>query len=186
MLTKKQLILVILKNLAIVVVAISISLVVAIYASKQMAKISDSISEKKRVSFVLEKRSETYNNLKRDFAILDGADKIIESALVPSDDISNFIGAIESLGVQSGVVQSYQFGIPGPSDIAGNMSIANIDYSLKVSTNIYGLIAYLKNFENMPYFSGILNINIAASTPRGLDNVSNVSMNARLYARKNI
>lgn len=186
MLTKKQLILTVLKNLTILTVAVSGALFVAVYSSKQINRISSAISEKKRVSYILEKRSETYTNLRRDFAILNGADGLIESALVPSDDISGFIGAVETLGVKSGVVQSYQFGIPNLSGALGNPEIASVDYSLRARTNIYGLIAYLKNFENMPYFSGIMSISISAGTPRGLDNDSDVSMSARLYARKNI
>lgn len=186
MITKKQLILVVLKNLAILSVTVSLTLFAVIYSSKQIGKISAGVSDKKRVSYILEKRSETYTNLRRDFAILDGADRLIESALVPSDDISGFIGAIETLGVQNGVAQSYQFGLPNLSGVFGNTEIASVDYSLRVQTNIYGLIAYLKNFESMPYFSGITNINVSASTPRGLDNTSDISMSAKLYARKNI
>ena len=186
MLTKKQLILIILKNLAIVVVAVSVSLFVVIYSSKQLAKISDSISEKKRVSFVLEKRSETYANLKNNSVMLQAGYGAIEASLVPSDDISGFIGALETLGIQSGVTQSYQFGTPAISAKSNDLTITSIDYSLKIGTNVYGLIAYLKNFESMPYLSGVLNLNVSAGGARGLDDVSNVSMNARLYVRQNI
>lgn len=186
MLTKKQLILIILKNLGLVLVAISVSLFVVVYSSKQIAKISDSISEKKRVSFVLEKRGETYANLKNNSAMLGASDRVVEASLVPSDDISGFIGALETLGIQSGVTQSYQFGTPVISAKSDELTITSIDYSLKVGTNIYGLVAYLKNFESMPYLSGILNLNVSAGGARGLDDVSNISMNARLYVRQNI
>ncbi len=186
MITKKRLILTILKNLTILAAAVSLATGVVIYSSRQINRISGAIAEKKRISFVLEKRSETYTNLKRDFAELDGAERFIENALVPSDDISGFISAVETLGAQSGVTQSYQFGTPNLSGAFGNPNIASIDYSLRVSANIHSLVAYLKNFENMPYFSGIMSVNMVSGAERGWNNVSDIYMNARLYARKSI
>ena len=185
MITKEQLIRLILQNAIIVIVASFLSGGVIWYSIQQMRHIGHSIAEKKRVSLMLEKRSETYARLQTDNTLLSNADVRIKAALVPTEDISDFISALETLGVQTGVQQTHHFGVPVLSNDKNGMSIATIDYSLGIQANGYTLISYLKNFEQLPYFSGISSIIVNSNTTKGLNEVSSVSLGAVLYTRQN-
>lgn len=186
MITKKQLTLIMIRNLVIIAIFAGVALSVVIYSANQMSQISNSVNEKKKISFALQKRSETYSNLKNEFSVLGNTEKALEGALVPSDDISNFISAIEALGVKNGVNQSYKFGAVNQATEQGGITVSNIDYSIKIRATMQSAILYLKNFEDMPYFSSILNISVTPNTAEGLNGVSDVLLNARLYTKQSI
>lgn len=186
MFTKKQLTKLILVNLLITLVAISVSTASVLFFLGQMKDIAHSISEKKKVSAALEQRSETYANMKRDIELYGGAEKHIADALVPIDDISQFITALETLKLQNGVEEVHHFGAPILLGTTNDTPlITSVSYTLEVHATRHALIAYLKNFETLPYFSGISGITITAATPKGINELSTASMNAILYAKQN-
>ncbi len=185
MFTKKQLTKLILVNLLITLVAISLSIAGILFSLGQMKNIAHSIDEKKKVSAALEQRSETYANIKKDIVRYGDSEQRIADGLVPIDDISQFISALESLGAQNGVEQTYHFGTPSLSTSGESLGITSVDYTIQLHANNYALIAYLKNFETLPYFTGISGFTIIGTSPRGINELSTVTMRATLYAKNN-
>ena len=185
MFTKKQLTKLILINLLIACLAISLSVAGVLFALSQMKSIAHSIDEKKKVSAALTKRSETYAQMKQDIGRYTNAEEHITRALVPIDDISPFTSALEALGTRNGIDETYKFGIPTMLEQDENLSLASVEYTLEMHANRQSLITYLKNFEALPYFSGITGMTIVGAEERGVDELSTVSMRATLYAKQN-
>lgn len=184
MFSKNQIKIIILKNLAKAAVAVLFSIIVILFFSQQISQISNSLSETRKSSFILAKRNETLDRLRKDLAVIGGKDKKIEDALPSIDNILGFVETLESLASRHSLGQSYNFGTPVPfRTVDENFSLAIIDYNLTVNADAVALTNYLKDFEKIPYFSAISSININAPAGRGFKDSSLISMKAKLYAK---
>lgn len=184
MFKRRQLTLKIFKNLLRAGIAVAIAAIIVFIASQQISKISNSIQQKKTLSYILEKRTETISALKNDFEAVGEADKRIETALPATDNILDFVATLESLAAETSVQQSLKFGNPVPAGLgSGNLNISTIDYNLTLTGNVLILINYLKKFETLPYFSGISSISIASRTDKGWEGDSTIGITAKLYTK---
>lgn len=182
MFNKRQLLIDIAKDLAIMITAITIAAFVVAFFSKQITTIGNALIEKKKLSIVLEKRGELLAGLKQDFSIVGEGDQHIKEAFPPSDDIFSFVAVLENLASQTAIEQTYHFGVPVPAQSVGNaVPLSVIDYSITAKGNVRTLIGYLKEFEKLPYFSGISNITISGSGERGWEDSAQATMQARVY-----
>lgn len=184
MLTEKQFIRGIIEN----VIKISIILIlgatgVGIF-SNLIHKISNSIYEKESLALLLEKRNENLNNLKTELEKIGNADESIESAFPTSDNILEFVSAMEGLASTYSVKQNLKFGnsVPAPELTTANLEFLVIDYNLSVTANITVLINYLKEFENLSYFTTINSV--AISSPSNWFSESQITIQAKLYLKK--
>lgn len=180
MLNKKQLLAIIIKQSLIILVMVPLAITSVWYSTKQMTAISHSIKEKKHISYILSTRSETYERLRADFAKTGNAEEKINSALISADDISPFLAALDTLALQSGTTQTYHFGVPDAGAGSGS-KMESVDYGLTIHANASETIAYLKNFERMPYFSGINSIALSSAGQNGINDQSSVVLSAKLY-----
>lgn len=148
--------------------------VVIFFSSSQISKISQTIREQRISAFVLEKRSETIFQLREGFRVIGDADKKIEEALPPAENILGFVAGMENLASQNSVQQILSFSV---------LADKIIDYNINLNVNISSLINYLKNFEKLPYFTGISSINLSASSVGGWEENSAVSLRAKFFIR---
>lgn len=163
-------------------VALLLAAAVISFLAWQINRISASLSDKKKISFVLEKRNETIVRLKEDFARLENPEERILSAFVPSDNILPFVGTLESVASESGLAQQFQFG--SPAVFSGDaISISRIDFSINVNGNINTFINYITRLEALDYFAGIISINITAPA-EGWERNSTASLRGVLYAKE--
>lgn len=174
MFSKKQLIIKILKNLLKAGVAVAVAIIVIFFTGRQISKISQTINEQRISAFILEKRSETISQLKEGFRVIGSADKKIEESLPPAENILGFVAALENLASQNSIQQILNFSAPAEKII---------DYNINLSANISVLINFLKNFEKIPYFTGISSINLSASPVGGWEENSAVSLKAKFFIR---
>jgi len=172
MFNKKQLILTIFKISLKAVIATVIAIIIIVFSSQQISKISNSLKEQRTAAFILEKKTETISQLREDFNLVDEADRKISDAFPPADNILGFVTSLENLASQNGLQQTISFGTPADS---------SIDYNLTLNANIFTLINYLKNFEKLPYFTGISSINLNA--PSGWEGNSTISIRAKVYTK---
>lgn len=183
MFTKKQIVLIISKNLLRGGIAIVAALIIVLFLDAQIEKIGDSLAAKRKLSFLLERRNETIASLRVDVARVGGTIGRVENALPPAFNILDFIGAMESLASQNSLQQSLRIGTPVPTPGLGeDRHIASIGYSVNLTGNVFTLVNYLKGFETLPYFSGITSLGISAQNPRGWEDVSSISFQANVYA----
>lgn len=182
MFNKKQIFTAILKNLAKAASAAIIAVIIAVIFSGQIAKIGETLAEKKKLSAILEKRSDTAVKIEENFKIIGPNEIKIQNALLPADNILEFVGFLESLAGQTSVSQNFGFSTPTVlPQSEENISLAIINYNLNIGANIFILINYLNGFEGAPYFTDISGINISA--PNGLESDFNATMSAKLYAK---
>jgi len=174
MFNKKQLIIKILKNLLKAGVAVAVAAVVVFFAGKQISEISQTIREQRISAFVLEKRNETIFQLREGFKVIGDANTKIEESLPLAENILGFVVSLENLANQNSVQQILNFSAPiGKS----------IDYNINLNANISSLINYLKNFEKLPYFTGISSFNLSAPSVGGWEGDSAIFLKAKVFIR---
>lgn len=184
MFQQKQLTLTIIKKLSRALVALVIAVLIVVFLSGQIDKIGSGIQKKRTLSYILEKRTETIDNLRLSFTKVGDVDKRIKDALPTADNILDFVAALESLAASTSLQQSTRFGSPVPTAISsGGITLSAIDYSTTLNGNVATLTNYLKGFEKLPYFSSITAISINAGSSKGWDGDSTVSIQAKVYTR---
>lgn len=182
MLKERELILTIGRNLLKAAATAIAAVFLVLFLSGQISKISESIVKNKRTTFLLEKRTETLSELRNNLKIIGDNEKKIEEAMPPVDNILDFVAALEAVASENSLQQSLKFGTP-VQVTAGQ--IYSIDYYVTLNGNVVTLLNYLKRFEQLPYVTGISRINLQASTPRGWEDDSSVSIQGKLYVRQN-
>jgi len=180
MIKEKKLFLIIGWNLLRATLSVLIAIFIVFFSIKKISKISESIMENKRTSFILEKRNEVISDLRKNFQLIGDKDKKIEEAIIPTDNILDFVAILESLASQNSLQQSLKFGTP----VLVVNNVSSIDYYLTLNGNIITLMNYLKGFEKLPYITGISLINFQALTDKGWENNSSVSIQGKLYVRQ--
>lgn len=163
--------------------AVSIAVLIVFFLSTHISRIGDALSEKRKLAFLIESRQEVASLLRETFNQIGDSDSKIERALPPADNILEFVGALESLANQYGLVQTFQFSTPVSMPQNGQRPISSTDYTLQLNGNIFTLLSYLKDFEALPYFSGISSISLTAPADRGWEGQSLITIKAQLYVQ---
>lgn len=163
--------------------AILVAMLISYFLAKEITKISNTVVQNRHLATTLEKRTEVFSTLARDTQIIGNNDTIVDNAFISSDNILEFISALESLAFKNGVTQSFHFENPTPAPISAPFALSTIGYSNNISTNISGLTNYLNDFEKLPYFTNIGSLTITSGDPLGWRGVSNISFRAKLYTK---
>ncbi|MEK9154834.1 MAG: hypothetical protein AAB596_02090 [Patescibacteria group bacterium] len=171
--SKNKVFTIIFKNFLKAVAAIIIAIIALLFFSRQIVKISESLAEQRASAFILEKKNDVITQLSEDFNLIGDADKKIENAFPPAENILGFVAALETLSNQTSLNQVLSFGTP---------VVSSIDYNIKLSGNISNLISYLKRFEKLPYFTEISSINLSASSGNW-ENDSLISLEAKIHTK---
>jgi Tfp pilus assembly protein PilO len=183
MFTEKQLLYKILTNLAMVFGVLIVALIGIGIFSGQISKISDSVYEKQKIALLLSRRNENLTMLKGNLARVGTADVQIENAFPTTDNILEFVSAMETLANQYGVRQTLRFGNATPlPEFAESFPLSTLDYSLTLNGNIGLLISYLEDFEKLPFITAIQSMSINAGS-NGWVNESQISIAAKLYIK---
>lgn len=162
MFTTKKLYTIILRNLFIALFFIVASLLCVLWTSKKIETLTETISLNQKLKVQLKERSELISVLEKDVQIVGNNNIIIKESFVPAENISSFINDLDKLAAQNSINQIYRFETPKPSDLSGLIQISSINYTNNMTTDLTSLLNYLKNFENMPYFTKIEGINISS------------------------
>lgn len=184
MLTKTQLIKVILKNAFKMAVALIIAGVIIYVSASQIRKISDSLLEEKTILFVMGRSLEMNSKLQEDFKTVNDGDRKINSALMSSSNILEFVDAMNDLGKKSALSVSLKFNTPVSTPPKYGISIASIDYTANANGDISSFINYLEAFEKIPYFTGLSSLNLTTQGDWQKKN-SLISSTGKLYVRAN-
>lgn len=184
MFTFKNIFLFIVRNAIISFIVISITAIVIFFISKEIRGISDSVALNHKLQAELANRNDLLKTLNRDMQIIGENDNKIENAYIPADNILNFVAELDKLANKNNLIQTYRFETPASSNLSAPFPIGTISYSNNFTANISTLSSYLKEFENLPYFTKIESINISSQDKNGWTNLSNVSYKATLYTKK--
>ena len=183
MFTIKNLLILIGRNLLIVLIIFSVTIVAIIFLSKEMSRMSDSVVLNHKLEAELKKRTELLSVLEHDTQVVGKNDVLIENAFVPSDNIINFVNALDGLAQSKSITETYHFSTPSPDTISASFPISTIPYTNNLTANIQGLLTYLKGFNELPYFTKIDAITIASQDKSGWAGPSVVTLQATLYTK---
>lgn len=154
MFNKKILIKILSLHIAKALIAIIIASLAISFFSWQFKKINIALSEKRKLSYVLERRSETASILKKKFTQFDTPEQDITAALPSTDDVLPFVSVLENTAKNVGLYHTVQFG--GIASFAADpIRIVRAEFSVNATGDVKTFIRYLEEFETLPYFTGI-------------------------------
>lgn len=183
MYTKKNLIFVIGRYTLISFGVVLCTSIIIMFLSNQITKISDSVVQNKKLANKLAERTNLLDKLKQDVDVVGNGDVLINNAFVPTDNIIDFISALESLAIRNSVIQAPTFNSPTETTISAPFPVNIINYHNSLSGTISTFIKYTKDFEKLSYFTKINGFNISSQSPLGIEGASTVSFDATLYTK---
>ncbi|HEV8601470.1 MAG TPA: hypothetical protein VGQ87_02620 [Patescibacteria group bacterium] len=182
MFTEKQLLYKIIRNLSLLGVVFVLSLIITGLIGRQITKISNSVYQKQKLASVLEKRSENLIRLSDDLKRVDDADQKINDAFPTSDNILDFVSAMEKVAMENSIKQSIRFGSAAPIPaVSENLQFSALDYTLTLTGDIKLLTSYLRDFEKLPFVTSISSITVNSSN--GWTNESQIGIQAKVYIK---
>jgi hypothetical protein len=181
---RKQVINIITRQTLIALAAVLVAIVISLFAAKAIQKISDSLQQKERLSKILAMRIENIQQLKNSLALLGENDKKIVAVYPSTDNILDFVSALESLARQTSLRQSLRFGDFTSTAYAGGISISKTDYTASLNGTVKTLKIYLQQLEQLSYVAKIGSITILAAPPNGWNGDSTITINGSLYAQQ--
>jgi uncharacterized protein YpmS len=183
MFTKKNLLLLISRHVLIAFSVILLCFICVIILSREIEEIADSVTKNRKLASALEERTALLTQLSRDAQTIGTNESLIVRAFVPSDNVIEFISALESMALKNGVSQTFKFNSPSPSTIASPFPLSTISYSNTLTINLPTLIQYMKDLENLPFFTKVESLHITSQSDQGLQGATSASFNATLYTK---
>jgi len=184
MFTLKNFLILIGKNALISLIVVLITIFTIIFISKKIEILSNKIALNNKIEYEYTNRNELEKTLKNEILIVSGNDTKIESAFPPSNNILDFVNAIDSLANNNNISQTYHFETPILLQSINSFNLETISYTNNFSTNMSVFINYLKEFEKLPYFTKIDGFNISSQDKMGWVGISNISLRGTLYTKK--
>lgn len=183
MFTLKKLLILIGRNILISLVAVFIAVFAIIFIKNEINRITASIVLNHKLEADLKNIIELSSKVKQDAQIIGKNDILIENAFVPSNNISEFINALDSIALDNSIIQAYRFETPMPSTISGAFPLSTISYSNSLTANVQDFSKYLKSFEKLPYFTKIESLDISSQDKTGWMGSSTISMKITLLTK---
>lgn len=180
MFTSKNLLIFIGRNALISLIVISITIFTIFFLKKEIVHITDNLVLRNKLEVELKKRTELLFVIKHDAQIVGNNDVLISNAFIPSNNISEFINALDKLASSSGVNQTYRFETPTPLAASDAFPLSTLSYSNSLATSVSNFSNYLKKFESLPYFTKIESLNISSQDKTGWIALSSISFKATL------
>jgi len=181
MFTEKQLKLEVASSLIQAFIAVLVAVVITSIIGNKIRQDSDAMRQKAALTHLLENRSAAAAGLKEKLAPLGDIDAQIESAFPTTDNVLDFVSAMESLAQSAKITQTLHFEAPTPFDSDEALSLSAMDYNATLTGEINPLINYLKGFENLPFFTQISSISITSGS--GWQAETTIHLVAKLYIR---
>lgn len=183
MFTSKNILILVVRNTIISLVVVLISLFSIFYIKNEIKSITDRVVTNNKLNSELKQRTELFSVIKQNAEIIGENENLIESAFIQSNDISLFTNTLDTLALKYKISQTYRFETPIESMTTNSFSFSTISYSNNFNTNIKTLSSYLKDFENLPYFTKIENLNISSQDKLGIKGPSTISLKATLLTK---
>lgn len=173
------------KHAIIAIVAIGIAVLAVWFLSREIERVSDAVVKNRLLAEKLGKRTELFSVLAGDSAIVGTNGATIEQAFIPAENLPDFILILEKLALKNGVAQSFRLAsFAGASQVAP-FPLTAIEYQNSMSIDIYSFIKYLKDFEELPYFTKIKSLSFGSQGSTGWRGTGSASWSATLYTKTN-
>lgn len=164
-------------------IAMILAFTVVNIISMQMTATVESIQEKRTAYAILERRAETIEAIKDDFATISpNAIAEMESVFPPTDNIIGFIVWVEGLAPENNK-PTLNFGSPRPFISSEALDVSAINYNMSFSGNASTLLGYIETFETAPYLTATRSVTINASGANGWETNATMNIQGDFYAK---
>jgi len=150
--------------------------------SIQIEKVAVKIASDRHLATTLSERTSMIANLKSEIDVIGSNNLHIRNAFIPANNILDFVSVLENLAFRNGVTQAFHFSSPTPHDTESLFPTAIISYQNTISSDVPTFINYLKEFEQLPYFTKIDSLAITSSKS-GWGNASTISFSANVVTQ---
>lgn len=157
---------------------IAVTTIAVLISERFIGGVSDSLFEKRKITYTLENTKETQEKLARDLARLKPHEKVLRDTLPPGNNILPFVATLEDLAKQRGLKQTYTFGVP--TEPTGDFPLSHIDFTIGLRANVHTLKAYLSDLLTMPYIIKINTVSLGAPQEGWIEE-STITINATLF-----
>lgn len=155
-------------------IAVVIAVICVNYFQDKIVEITSSLRTQKRAAFALQRRSETVRQLQNEFKNVGPVEAYLAAASPEADSVVDFKAALESLAGRQSLPSTVDFSLPSYDQ-------TTIDYVVSLSTGAASLTQYLKNFEKIPYLTGIKGVSINSNQDSSWENASRIILSGRLF-----
>lgn len=183
MLNNKYLKLLLDKHVIVAICSAILAFITIIILSNEISKISDSIVSNKKIERNILDRATHLEQVKYQMNLIGNNDVIMNNAFVPSDNIAPFITSLEGISLKNSVTQVFKFDSPIDSKITSSFPISTVTYNNSLTATLPNLIKYMKDFEHLKYFTKIDGFTMSSQTSNGINDTSNISLQASLYTK---
>lgn len=184
---KNKFIIKILIKIVIALALVLLGVTVIYFLNKQINKINRSFNEKKTMDYFIENREMVNDKIKTDFLEVDpDYQKKIDEAIPSVYNVLSFVDAMESLAKKYSFEQTLSFDQPIPESSLNNpIPLTIVKFNLIINqANIDNFANYLQDFEKLPYFASINNINYLGASDGGWKNNSTINITGSFYAHQ--
>lgn len=184
MFANKTLSWILVKNIGLMLGIILCTSLLISFIGNKITKTSTAISANKQLSMQLAMRNALLATIHTNYEEVRMHEQAMRRALLPADDILEFTGALESLGTKHNVLQKFTFDTPVSTDTTFGTppkTLTKINFTLSFPANIFIAKAYLKDFEQLPYFTKIESITVESDGKSGWQNMSTILIRATLF-----
>lgn len=184
MFTIKNLLILVWRNVVASLMVVSIAAIIIFYLEKGINTMTNLIVENQKTEVESKKRNELLSTIEQGVRVIGKNDILINNAFVPSNDISEFTNTLDKLGFDNGTLQTYHFETPIPSSTSEEPALSSVLYSNNFTVvGMKKVSKYLKDFEELPYFTKIESLTLSSQDATGLSGTTNISLKATLITR---
>jgi hypothetical protein len=158
-------------------IVVFFAVAICLFLKDDIAKTAKMVADERALVAILGNKNEAVAQLKADFKNIDsGAEEKMLAAAPPVDNILNFSGALESASQRLSLLSAIGFESP--------QSVSDVNYNVAITNgNIFTLIKYLKEFESLPYYTGIKSVALQANEKSDWTDNSKITIIANLKTR---
>lgn len=183
MFTKRNLFMLLGKHAIIAVSAILVAIISVWLISREITRVSDTVVKNRQLAEKLGHRTELFSVLEHDADIVGENDAVIESAFPQAENLPEFIVVLENLASKNNTTHAFHLASFAGAPQSAPFPLSSIEYQDSVSLNIYSFVKYLKDFENLPYFTKINSLSFTSQGSTGWRGAGSASFSATLYAK---
>lgn len=152
----------------------------------RIRKIATGLREQKILTLVLEQRNATAATLREQFTQIGTNDEAIKAAFLSTDNVLDFVNALETVALQNSMQSMIKFGTPGTATVgAGEFAVVPISYTITANGTVTTLLNYLKQAEALPYFAEVTSLSVSSGAIKGWDDASNILLQGIIHVRQN-
>ena len=185
--TFKKILLKIGVDLLVIFAVATVAWLLVAFFQKKIITISQKIQEKKIISYNLNNRDLNSAKIREAFGRLDQNWLTkVEKGLLYIDDTLPFLDSVDSLGRKYGLTANLALSAPEIlPKIEGQLPVDRFAYKLTLANgNNNTLINFLKDFEQLQFFTGAQTLIISAADEGGLNGKITANLSGNLYVRE--